>query len=267
VPPGAARIRQRRDRREFQRLHHGHHTTSVNSTYAYIDIDSATPVGPNDPGFTVTSNSCSFINIAGTGYNGQCSITVQFTPSVVGPESANLQVVAWSNTGGASGTQDLALTRTGVPVPCPQGTKANFRWHYSAGGSAGGWSGTTTQTCPGTFSMGPQAMEGNLIVSPGETLQARYDFTLPGRHNSLTLTASNAQVVFAATCVSGATPSASAFTVTMPAQSYKVTNDQWYPSGVQSSPLVYQGSVTVSNLCGGGQMSLSQGGTFTATLS
>jgi hypothetical protein len=140
----------------------------VNSTYAYIDIDSATPVGPNDPGFTVTSNSCSFINVAATGYNEQCSITVQFTPSVVGPESANLQVVAWSNTGGASGTQDLALTRTGVPVPCPQGTKANFRWHYSAGGSAGGWSGTTTQTCPGTFSMGPQAMEGN----PSATLRA-----------------------------------------------------------------------------------------------
>src|ERR1700730_19012487 len=30
-------------------------------------------------------------------------------------------------------------TITFGPPPCPQGTKANFRWHYSADGSAGGW--------------------------------------------------------------------------------------------------------------------------------
>ncbi|HEY6789971.1 MAG TPA: pentapeptide repeat-containing protein [Trebonia sp.] len=90
------------------------YTTSVSSTYAYIGIDSATPVGPNAADFSVTSNSCSLINIAGTGYNEQCSITVRFTPSAGGPESANLQV-AWHNTGGASGTQDLALTGTGIP--------------------------------------------------------------------------------------------------------------------------------------------------------
>jgi hypothetical protein len=31
----------------------------------------------------------------------------------------------------------------GCGAPCPQGTKANFRWHYSANGSAGSWSGGT----------------------------------------------------------------------------------------------------------------------------
>ncbi len=52
--------------------------------------------------------------------------------------------------------------------------------------------------------MRPQAMEGNLIVSPGDTLQAGYDFTLPGSNNAtLTLTVSNVQVVFAVQCVSG----------------------------------------------------------------
>jgi hypothetical protein len=89
------------------------YTTSVSPTYQYIGIDSATPAGPNASDFTVTSNSCQFINIAGTGYNEQCSITVKFTPSVGGPENASLQV-AWHNTGGASGTQDLALTGTGM---------------------------------------------------------------------------------------------------------------------------------------------------------
>ena len=153
-----------------------------------------------------------------------------------------------------------------ITVPCPQGTKANFRWHYTANGSAGSWSGTATHACPGSFSMGPQSMEGSLQVTPGTTLQAGYDFTLPGNKNSLTMTVSDAQVTFAVACVSGATPLASTITVPLSAQTYQITNDQWYPSGDQSSPLVYQGSVTVPDLCGGGKMSLAKGGTFTATL-
>jgi hypothetical protein len=58
----------------------------------------------------------------------------------------------------------------------------------------------------------------HLQVAPGATLQAGYDFTLPGNHNSLTMTVSAAQVAFAVACMSGATPSASTFTVTMPAR-------------------------------------------------
>lgn len=158
--------------------------------------------------------------------------------------------------------------QTGVLTPpCPQDTKANFRWHYSAERSAGGWSGTTTETCPGAVTMGPQAMEGNLIVSPGDTVQAGYDFTLPGNNTALTLTVSNAQVVFDVACASGATPSQPSFTVTMADQSYSLAGSQWYPSGGQSSPLVYQGSAAVPDLCGGGSLDLAQGGTFTATLS
>jgi hypothetical protein len=121
------------------------YTTSVNPTYEYIDIDGATPVGPNAADFSVTANSCQFINIAGTGYNEQCSITVQFTPSVTGPESASLQV-AWSNTGGPSGTEDLALTGTGLAVPgaptgvtaTPGNTQISVSWTAPAsdGGSA-----------------------------------------------------------------------------------------------------------------------------------
>jgi hypothetical protein len=155
----------------------------------------------------------------------------------------------------------------GCGTPCPPGTKANFRWHYSANGSAGSWSGTKSAVCPASLTMGPQAMEGDLKVSPGTTLKVGYDFTVPGNHASFSLTVGNPQVVFAVACVSGAAPSASTFTVGMPTQTYAVTSDQWYPSGDQSSPLVYQGSIAVPDLCGGGQLRLNQGGTFTATVS
>jgi len=83
---------------------------------------------------------------------------------------------------------------------------------------------------------------------------------------ALTQTVTAAKVTFAVACVSGAGPSASTLTVTLPAQAYQITSDQWYPSGDQSSPLVYQGWVTVPDLCGGGKISLTKGGTFTATL-
>jgi len=46
----------------------------------------------------------------------------------------------------------------------------------------------------------------------------------------------------------------------------QVTSDQWYPSGDQPSPLVYQGSVGGPDPCGGGALDLARGGTFSATL-
>jgi hypothetical protein len=50
----------------------------------------------------------------------------------------------------------------------------------------------------------------------------------------------------------------------MPTTTYTVTDAAWYPSGDQHSALVYQGSVSVPNVCGGGQVRLNKGGTFTA---
>jgi len=159
------------------------------------------------------------------------------------------------------------FTGTVLPVPCPPGTTANFRWHYTANGSAGGWSGTATQTCPGGVTMGPQAMDGNLQVTPGTALQAGFDFTLPANKNSLTMTVAAALVTFRVSCVSGAAPSLPTITVPLQAVTYQITSDLWYPSGDQSSPLVYQGSVAVPALCGtGGKISLAKGGIFTATL-
>ena len=112
-------------------------------------------------------------------------------------------------------------------------------------------------------------MEGNLKVAPGATLKAGYDFTIPGDNNSAYVTFTNPEVTFTGvTCVSGATPTSSTITVAMPTQSYNSTNGRnWYPSGDQSSSLVYQGSVSVPNVCNGGDVDLANGGTFTAGIS
>jgi uncharacterized repeat protein (TIGR01451 family) len=70
------------------------------------------------------------------------------------------------------------------------------------------------------------------------------------------------QVVFAGRCTAGGAQVT--LTVSMPTQSYAVpvNNGDWFPSGDQHSPLVYEGSTLVPDLCGGGTISLAAGGTF-----
>jgi hypothetical protein len=116
------------------------------------------------------------------------------------------------------------------------------------------------------ISMGPQAMEGNLKVSPGTILRAGYDFTIPGAHPEIDVAFDNAKVVFQAECVGGG----SAGPIFVPLSGGLTTvpknSSAWYPSGDQHSPAVYQGAVVVPDLCGGGEMTLKSGGTFTADL-
>lgn len=158
-----------------------------------------------------------------------------------------------------------ALADGSYGEPCPNGQKTNVRWHYSANGTSGSWSGTKSTSCQdGSVSIGPQAMEGDLKVAPGTTLEVGYDFTLPSNSFPYIVTFVNPQVVFTARCVSGATPSASTFTVTMPDQSYDDSSQAWLPSGDQHSSLVYQASIAVPDLCNGGAVRLDKGGTFTA---
>jgi len=116
------------------------------------------------------------------------------------------------------------------------------------------------------ISMGPQAMEGDLKVKPGDTLSVGYDFTMPGNHPAATLLFTSAMVTFQAQCVSG--PGGGTIVVPIADSTYTdpAGSSQWFPSGDQHSPLVYQGSVVVPNLCGGGQMTLKKGGTFTAQM-
>ena len=152
------------------------------------------------------------------------------------------------------------------PPQCPP-VKANIRWHYMYNGTSGSWSGTYGTPCPGSLTTHQQAMEGDLKVTPGDTLYAGYDFNVPGNNSSFTLTFNNPMVVFTVNCADGSTPSSSTLTVSMPTQSYAVTNSNWYPSGDQHSPLVYQGSVIVPDLCDGAKLRLNQGGVFSTSLS
>ena len=142
------------------------------------------------------------------------------------------------------------------------------QWNWSLvsgnGGSGGGGGSTFSQTLH--YSMGPQAMEGDLKVAPGTTLQTGFDFSVPGTHSGFTAQISGAQVTFQATCASG--PGGGTVVVTMPDQSLWVAaNDStWRPSGDQHNSSVYQGSVSVPDICHGGQVHLQTGGTFTATV-
>jgi hypothetical protein len=115
------------------------------------------------------------------------------------------------------------------------------------------------------ITMGPQAMEGDLKVSPGTVLMAGYDFTIPGAHPAQIVAFTNARVVFQAQCADGGggtlvVPLGDS-TTSVPAKS-----SAWYPSGDQHSPAVYQGSIIVPDLCGGEKVSLRSGGTFSADL-
>lgn len=55
----------------------------------------------------------------------------------------------------------------------------------------------------------------------------------------------------------------------MPNQSYMDAQNSsaWYPSGDQSSSVVYQGSITVPDVCSGGLVDFAAGGTFSTGIS
>jgi hypothetical protein len=116
------------------------------------------------------------------------------------------------------------------------------------------------------ISMGPQAMEGDLKVSPGTLLMAGYDFTIPGSHPAIDVLFVSPLVTFQAQCVAGG----GGGTIVVPLSSSLISDPQnspaWFPSGDQHSPAVYQGSVVVPDVCAGGLITLRSGGTFTATL-
>ena len=226
--------------------------------FSYTDF----PSGQNSANETVSLNGKTIVSktFTFTGPSGTDTVPINGQNGVLVQASAN-----WTADGGGSASARTTLTGC-APPPCTV-SKANFRWHYSANGSSGSWSATTGQSCPGSFSMGPQSMEGDLKVSPGTTLKAGYDFTVPGNNSQQTLTVNNPKVTFIVHCVSGATPSAPTFTVSMPTHTYTFTGSGWIPSGDQQSSLVYQGSISVPNLCNEGQLRLDKGGTFSASLS
>src|SRR5438552_2908988 len=109
-------------------------------------------------------------------------------------------------------------------------------------------------------------MEGNLQIHPGDTIKAGYDFTMPGSHPAATVTVQNASVKVLIKCSSGT--AVGPIAIPLPAQAYgdPASSPNWYPSGDQSSSLVYQDTVAAPNLCAGGAMSAASGALFQASV-
>ena len=126
--------------------------------------------------------------------------------------------------------------------------------------------GVVVPSGAGTLTIGPQAMEGNLQIRPGDSIKAGYDFTMPGPHAAGQITFDNASITMAVTCANGTTPPAISFA--LPVQTYTdpAGSSAWYPSGDQSNAAVYQGSVIAPDLCAGGIMSDAKGATFKVTI-
>jgi hypothetical protein len=109
-------------------------------------------------------------------------------------------------------------------------------------------------------------MLGDLRVNPNSLLKTGYAFTLPGNKLPFSARVVNPKVVFTLRCVSGAAASPSTLTAAMLTKSYPVFDSSWIPTEDSVASIGYQGTVTVPNACGGGQVRLDKGGTFTAQL-
>jgi len=94
-------------------------------------------------------------------------------------------------------------------------------------------------------------------------IMAFYDFTLPGKHPATDVQFVGGQVAFDATCADGS--SAGTIVVPIENRSYAVpaNGSGWYPSADANASSVYQGSSSVPDRCGGGQISLGKA-TFTS---
>jgi hypothetical protein len=116
------------------------------------------------------------------------------------------------------------------------------------------WWGTSTPQFPDNWNTGGTVnlqMSNNANVDSGDTVMAGYDLYLGGAHPAATTTQVNANVQADVSC-----PGGSSYTLTVPlpgSQTFSIPagNNNWFPSAVQNSSLVYQGSATAS-VCAGG---------------
>jgi hypothetical protein len=114
----------------------------------------------------------------------------------------------------------------------------------------------------GTVVLGPQAMEGALKIHPGDQLWAGFAFRLPSGHPATTAVLTSGYVSLLVKCPNGSSPA-----LTIPLNDQTIVDPAgstaWYPSGDQSSPLTYQGTVVAPDLCAGAVIDDSRGATFT----
>ena len=97
-------------------------------------------------------------------------------------------------------------------------------------------------------------------LDPGQSIYAGFDLQYPGQPNNYPTGAitdvKTITAVLSVACADNSTPSQSSVTVPIDEQVLDGSSGSngWYPSGDQSSPLVYQGSMAMPNLCNGGTM-------------
>ncbi|MBV8159297.1 MAG: IPTL-CTERM sorting domain-containing protein [Acidimicrobiia bacterium] len=115
-----------------------------------------------------------------------------------------------------------------------------------------------------TVTIPAQGGNHQVTVSAGATVVAGYDFTY---NQGSTVEVLNGKASLDVTCAS-TNQYAGTVTVTMPNQTYDGSQNSqgWEPSGDQGDPSTYQGSLTMPNLCSGGQMVIGKPnmGPFTA---
>lgn len=101
----------------------------------------------------------------------------------------------------------------------------------------------------GTFDLWDQ---NRLILNTGDTVAAGYAITMRGTHPAATVNVPNANIQMDVLCRDG-----SSYTLQIPlmAETYSIpaNDNEWIPSAVQNSPLVYQGSATNPGCSNGGQ--------------
>jgi len=159
----------------------------------------------------------------------------------------------------------LAISNLQVTTPCPLGEKTKVRWHYSANGSPGNWTSDRQISCTdGSVVFATQATEGTLNLAPDTAIKFGFALQLPGNKTHFNALINTAKAVFPLACVSGAIPSPTSLTVTIPNQTLLLDSKSWNPSSNKDDPSVYQGTGTIPNACGGGQVRLNQGGSFSA---
>lgn len=210
-----------------------------------------------DSGYAVPYNSTS------THESGCCPTGTTYHANTLGGSNGGSQGGCCASQS-SSGGQNYGPNTSGSQQKgcCPPNTKVSLKWHYSSGGSPGSWSGDQSQSQGGSWSWSSQTMEGNLRVAPGAALEVGYTVSAPGNTSPISFYVNNPSAVFTVTCVSGMSPTSRTLTLSMPTQEFSVSDSGWYTGGS-----AYQGSTTVPNLCHGGQMSLSQGGSFSASWS
>jgi hypothetical protein len=119
---------------------------------------------------------------------------------------------------------------------------------------------------PATLSISG-TMEGDMAVIPGSTIQGGFSFTQRGNHPANSVGVNNASVSLTVNCPGNNTEQ---LVIPIPDSSFAVAadNSDWHPSGDPSSPLTWQGQITVPGTTCGGQVGHAPGGaTFTADFS